>query len=346
MNNQERLFEAIGSAGPDLIARSERRSRSRWPGYCLAAAACLVLLLAASRFWSLRPDVSPPPVDQGPDSVPSPNYDSLLSPHGSKTGTLRLLSYAPQSQDEVVDFLIYVNEELFSLQEENGIYRIRNKNPLPEGFPTCGLDIVHMTKTTPEEAMREASKTFPIQYEYNSDGSPANCLPDSLAYRSGEGTDWDSEQAELWFVDDGHGGTFVLTSRYFLEAEEGMGTLFRDMVSSFRVISLDTPTPDWMRELYEAANQLFPALFANDLSSVSDFLLDGSEAEAYGEDVWADISIASVDYTLDSGQEPSSAAVSVKHRLNRVEGDSYSYLTMYLLRRENKWYLDWAGIEK
>ena len=45
MNDQERLFLAIGGAAPELVSRSERKRRSRRPGYCLAAAACLALVL-------------------------------------------------------------------------------------------------------------------------------------------------------------------------------------------------------------------------------------------------------------------------------------------------------------
>ena len=38
MNQQERLFQAIGEADPYLIARSEKQRRSRRPAYCFAAA--------------------------------------------------------------------------------------------------------------------------------------------------------------------------------------------------------------------------------------------------------------------------------------------------------------------
>ena len=147
-------------------------------------------------------------------------------------------------------------------------------------------------------------------------------------------------------MDDGQGGTFVLTARYFLEAEEGMGMRFRDMVSSFRVVSLSEPVPDWMRSLYEAADRLFPALLSNDLSGVSDLLEENAGADAYGENVWEYAAIASVDYTLDNDKDPASATVSVKHRLNLEEGESYNYLTMELTRRDGQWRLAWSGIEK
>ena len=358
MNNSERLFLAIGGAGPELVARSEGRRRSRWPGYCLAAAACLVLILSLRYVlpsWTeppiTPPDVQPPPVTdipdppEGQDQAPS-DRQLLLPEQGSEIGTLRLLSYAPQSQEDAVDFLIYVNEDQFSIREENGLYSIRSTSPLPENFPEFGLDILHLSGTAPDTAKADAEAAMNNRYEEMTSEEMAAALPGSLYLRVSAGTDWDSEQAELWFVDDGQGGTFVLTSRYFLEAEEGMGMRFRDMVSSFRVVSLNEVVPDWMRTLREAADRLFPALLSNDLSGVSDLLAEDVWVDTYGENVWKSLSVISVDYAPDSDQDPASAIVSVKYRLNLNEGESDSCLTMRLIRRNSQWLLAWSGIEK
>ena len=342
MNDQERLFIAIGGASPKLIARSDRR-RNRWLGYGFAAAACLALLMLGYLvpLWT-GPAVAPPV-----DSVQEPEQGSLHLPEqGSEIGALRLLRYAPQSQAEAVDFLIYVNEEQFSISEENGLYRIKSNDPLPEGFPDCGLDILHLSGTSPAAAKETAAEALNARYEEVFSEEETAVLPESLYLRASGGTDWDSEQAELWFVDDGQGGTFALTSRYFLEAEEGMGIRFRDMVSSFRVVPLNEAVPEWMRSLYETTDRLFPALLSNDLSSISDLLTEDAQADAYGEDVWDNLTVASVDYAPDNDREPVSATVSVKHWLNLEEGESCSYLTMELVRQDGQWRLRWSGIEK
>ena len=358
MNDQERLFLAIGGVDPELVARSERRRRSPWPGYCLAAAACLALVLTLGYvrpLWTKPPAVTPPdpPVTQDPDAGvaperPDPDPDGprlVLPEQGSEIGTLRLLSYAPESQ-ESVDFLIYVNEEQFHIREENGLYSIRSNNSLPEGFPECGLDIAHLAGTSPDEAIQSAAEFLGSRYTEIFQEDESAVFPQCLYLRASAGTDWDSEQVRLWFVSDGQGGTFVLASRYFLEAEEGLGMRFQDMVSSFRVVSLNEVVPDWMRSLYEAADRLFPALLSDDLSGVSDLLAEDAEPDAYGENVWEHLSVASVDYAPDNDKDPSSATVSVRHRLNLEEGESYNYLTMELIRRDGRWLLNWSGIEK
>jgi len=350
VKDQERLFLAIGGADPKLVARSERKSRSRRPGYSLAAAACLALALTAGYVFSLRtipPGVSGVTPELQDPQKPDPDVARLVLPErGREIGTLRLLSFSSQPQEEAVDFLIYVNEEQFSVREENGLYSIRNINSLPENFPELGLDILHLPSLAPDAARADAENALKERYAGVTTEEMAAALPGSLYLRASAGTDWDSEQAELWFVEDGQGGTFVLSARYFLEAEEGMGARFRDMVSSFRVVSRSEIVPEWMRSLYEAADRLFPALLSNDLSGISDLLAEGADPYAYGEDVWEHLSVASVDYAPDDDQDPSSATVSVKHRLNQEEGESYNYLTMELIRQEGQWLLAWSGIEK
>lgn len=339
MNHQERLFTAIGGADPYLVVRSEKQRRRRWPGYCLAAA-CLALVLTLGHFLPRQPE----PVLSNDPPVSTPIVEEPFVPlRSGEIGTLRLLSYAPQSQ-EAVNFLIYVNEEQFSICEDNGLYSIRSINPLPEDFPLCGLDILHLSDTSPTEARTAAAESLEAYYADVSQENEYAVLPGSLYLRASAGVDWNSEQAELWFVDDGQGGAFVLNARYFLEAEEGLGLCFRDMVSGFRAVPPDETVPGWMRELYEAADRLFPALFSNDLSGVSDLLAENADAEAYGRDVLADVTVASVDYAPDGSETPTSAVVSVKHRLNPEE--SFNYLTMELSRRDGKWMLDWSGIEK
>lgn len=344
MNDQVRIFEAIGGVDPCLVARSERR-RSRRPERCLAAAACLALMLILSYALPLRTepgqDIVPPPELPGSAGAEMP-----LPSQGGKTGTIRLLSCTPQSEEGAANFLIYVNGEQYGIYEDNGLYSIRSTNPLPDGFPPCGLDIFHFSAASPADARAAAAAALTEHYAEVFPEEETAVLPGSLYLRAGNGTDWAAEQIELWFVDDRQGGAFILSSRYFTEAEEGMGMRFRDMASSFRAVSLNESVPDWMRSLYETVERLFPALFANDLSGVSNLLAENAEPEAYGENVWANLTIASVDYAPDDDRDPTSAVVSVKHRLNLEEGESFNYLTMELLRQDGRWQLLWAGIEK
>ena len=108
MNNQERLFLAIGGADPELVARSERKRRSQWLPYGLAAAACLTLLLSLGYVLpSLTGPSAVPPDSRNPPAATLPNPPESQNPggkplslpeRGPEIGTLRLLRRSPRAK--------------------------------------------------------------------------------------------------------------------------------------------------------------------------------------------------------------------------------------------------------
>lgn len=142
------------------------------------------------------------------------------------------------------------------------------------------------------------------------------------------------------------GGVFVLSASCFVEATEGHGARFVDMMHSF-VPYIDGADYDgaeywidWQKNLLDAGERLAEAVFANDLSGVADLLADGAEVYGYGEDVSGDVSVASIDYSTGCDVTESGAVVSVKHRLGGEE--SYRFLTMELEIVDWQM-LDWRG---
>lgn len=175
--------------------------------------------------------------------------------------------------------------------------------------------------------------------------SEAEETESALFRTAGDGTAWDDAQAMVLCVDDGYGGSFVLTARYFTEAAEGHGVRFRDMMDTFTVVYEGfTTSPAWVGELQTVTDQLMKAIFSDQISTVPDLLAEDTAVYGYGEDVSGDISVAAIDYTPDDDQSPISAVVSVKHRISTE--DSYNYLTMELDYTGGQWLLRQAGIEK
>ncbi len=60
--------------------------------------------------------------------------------------------------------------------------------------------------------------------------------PKGLYLRAAEGTAGDCEVQEVYFVDNGLGGVFVITASYIVEATEGTGARFHSMIETFRVL--------------------------------------------------------------------------------------------------------------
>lgn len=61
-------------------------------------------------------------------------------------------------------------------------------------------------------------------------------LPQGLYLRADEGTAWDCEVKEVYFVDNGMGGVFVITASYIVDATEGTGVRFHSMIETFKVL--------------------------------------------------------------------------------------------------------------
>ena len=367
MNGKERLFRAIGGADAALLERSGRKPRSRaWAGWTAGLAAALGLAVLV---WALvpgspavPPDVPPEPSvreDPPPDSTPALPWDdpSFYQPLPSgEAGALHLLQFitvedwgiSPQVSPR---FSLYFNEERFALGQMGDTYVVQSREPAD--LPVrCRLEITYMRDTAAAEAAASVQSQLEGLYssvERQEEGAAALAASvpgcSAVLLRAGNGVEWDDEQREVWFVEDGEGGTFVFNSIYFLEAEEGFGVAFKDMAGTFRVMRGLEP---WAGELEDTVQRLFEAVFANDLSGVSGDLAPGAEVCGYGEDVSAFTIVAGVDYTIGQGEEPGedlTATASVKHRPMGGE-EGFSYLTMELVCTDGRWLAEWIGIEK
>ena len=145
----------------------------------------------------------------------------------------------------------------------------------------------------------------------------------------------------------------MCSASYFLEAEEGHGIRFLDMVRSFRVAEESGgDSLPWMSGAFDAAFRMLEAVMSDDLASVEDILAPDADVYGYGENVYGSVSAGSHiaispagDYDPDTAQGPPAALdVSVQFRLGGE--DAYSYLTMELIYQDDTWLVTWAGIEK
>lgn len=370
MRKEERLFAALSGVDEELLERSEKRrsGAGRWIAWGAALAACLVIVAAVGRGSapkSVTPDVTPP---QTAEDVPTfrldePSITPALPALPEEPQKLRCLQVAPQERD-IPEFTLWINEESYYACEQNGVYVIRPHNPpqVPgEELPECKMEIEYLPGDLADatETVRSRLKSLyrdVSEVDRESDSDMGIGWPSAAEYyfRGSNGTDWNSAQGEVWLLPcyDGDGeqsGAFVLCSSYFLEAEEGHGVRFRDMVWSFSAWSQPYP---WMDDLKDAALRLTKAVLSDDLSDVGDLLAPDAEVVGPEEDLYAYVSVSNIscDYTVWSGYEgyeeevPESAAVSVQFRLGGE--DSYSYLTMETIYQDGAWLAKWIGIEK
>ncbi len=174
-------------------------------------------------------------------------------------------------------FAIYVDTSSFELTEEEDCHIIRGKRTiytredairdnaallagLPEeeleqkikeivertqefydNFPVGEIRIMQKQKASVEDVAGEMREEMSEHYADVSDIMVSG-LPKGLYLRADEGTAWDCEVKEVYFVDNGLGGVFVITASYIVEATEGTGARFHSMIETFRVLELSDCT--------------------------------------------------------------------------------------------------------
>ena len=338
----ERLFLALGAADPALLERSGRRRRApamiKWT---LAAAACLTLFCAAA--WTLRQS-SPPP--DGPAADDSPPVTETLRLTGGDVGRLHLeaLHYGPSEGRK--EFLMYVNEERCTAAWTEGAYVIRPLTPPPAELPECSLTVSHRRLVSLEQAAAEAQAALVSEFSMVLDPEKEDGRVTLTAFDGTEsGAAWDAANACITLVDDQAGGVFTLTARFFTEAAEGLGRDFADMADTFQPVPEHIAVPPWLAALQETVDTLLPAVFSGNWTAEAERLLaEDAMVSGYPEDVSAMVSVSAVDISPDSGEAPSSATVSVRHRLSSEE--PYDYVTMELIWQEGAWRAVFIGLER
>lgn len=318
--------------------------------------ACVAIIFVTLNFFpkgTIEPDnVMAPDNVKEPDNVIPPSKtqipDNDVQHVMEESGDLHLvqLKYAPKSmQQDSSDFIMHINEEIYQSSEQDGVYIIQPVIPASSELPECSLKIFSAielsTTTVAESIIEELDKSF-----LNITDSSESTLINGLYLHADNGTEWNAEQLDIYIVDNLVGGSYVLVARYFTEATEGHGARFSDMIGTFEVVtdSEIKETPEYIFQLRSTINMLIPAIFSNQISNVNEILADNAQIYAYDKDVMDDVSIQSIDYTVDNYEVPSTAVVSIKHRLSTE--DSYNYVTVELFYKEKQWFVSFVSIEK
>ena len=136
------------------------------------------------------------------------------------------------------------NEMLAGLSEEEMEQKIQEivakTQEFYDNFPMDEIRITQKQEVSVEGAAEEMKEELLEHYANVSDIMGSE-LPKGLYLRADEGTAWDCEVKEVYFVDNGMGGVFVITASYIVEATEGTGVRFHSMIATFRVLQPSDP---------------------------------------------------------------------------------------------------------
>lgn len=382
MKPEERLLELIGNIPDEMldealdVKKAGGRGKKRWL-YGIAAAACIIVLFI--RFVPVGQVMAAQLKEQAERLLEElfPPKDISLQPEGMEEEVPHE-AYG-ELQNETVGFSIYVDEDSFETAKEEGCHVIRGKRivytredairdnaalfaGLPQeekeqkireiveerqafydDFPTGEIRITQRQEVSAEGAAGEMRNELLERYADVSD-IMASELPEGLYLRAAEGTAGDCEVKEVYFVDDGLGGVFVITASYIVEAEEGTGARFRSMIETFKVLE-----PSDSVQIERIANRFAKAYFAGDVDALKQYLTepyDWKVEVCQNADNADEVEILAIKGLSDIREQVVGdvCVISVEYREPEIT-DAYRYLTIELIKEETGWKIQFYGIE-
>ena len=237
----DKMMDALGKVKEEYIMESSpgrkqnKKPRHRW----IAAAAVLVAIFL---FFRTAPGAAALEiVKEGMASFIETLFPPKDIPVNVEGETEVIHQQAGGQEPEVQEdgtvaapgFAIYYDTERYTMEEENGVNYIRFVTD--NDLPPCEVEIKHLADCMPADVAEAARKEMAESWEHVSEVSSLE-TPVGLIFDFAAGMNWDSPCGAVYFVGDGRDGCFQITARYFIEAAEGHGARFSQMIQTFEVI--------------------------------------------------------------------------------------------------------------
>lgn len=138
---------------------------------------------------------------------------------------------------EGTDYVIYVDEDFYRYEKGNVSDVIVPKEPLGEIYPEVSMEIIELPYQTPEAAIKEWEEQINETYEVIMPPEKVMEPKEGWRLHAIAGTEWDSPVINIHVVSNEREGSFLFIQKYFLEASEGHGVRFNEMIKEFYIIT-------------------------------------------------------------------------------------------------------------
>lgn len=146
--------------------------------------------------------------------------------------------------NESLDFIIYVDEDSYKMEQTDDISRIVTKEPLGENYPDVYMEISQIIGE-PKEKIIESIKDDLLKeqmliYRQEEVTEPIEAFMIE-GFEKDEETDdirngWDTAVHKYYVVEVSEEHFFIIKQVYFQEAQEGHGVRFHYMLESFEIV--------------------------------------------------------------------------------------------------------------
>lgn len=186
----------------------------------LLAAGAAVLLLAACS----------PNEENGGQQTPA-------QPEETERPMTQEMTVSVEGQDETIEmelvnasnnlYSFYMDSERYTLESDGEKNVLRPKAQAPETYPDVFIEFAYLENDAMENALQQYAEEYSFPLEKQNDDFPAG----AAVYHGTAGSAPDSETATIRLLDV-QDGILAIRENYFLEAQEGHGARFHQMLET------------------------------------------------------------------------------------------------------------------
>ena len=209
----------------------------------------------------------------------------------------------------------------------------------PDDLPVSELKIEFLPGLLPNAAMEQSRKEMALTSIHQDQETGR------YSFRIDQDTDWNSVVKEVTIVGAGSCGSFRLTSQYFVEATEGWGSNFAQIVAGFTCPLSESPNPEAEKVIMDFAEGYFSG---NRITMLANYYGDSQDLQdVYTQDASRVriVSLQGLDGLEDWIEKDGFAHVSLAF-LETEQDDSYSYLSMEVMKTQAGYRVTFYGLEK
>jgi len=133
-------------------------------------------------------------------------------------------------------YIIYIDEKLYSMKTVEGKDIITPKVKA-ENLPQVFMEIQQVEGKTPEALAAEKVKALKENYKRVENMGKVNEPISGILIYANSGSKWNDIVEKYYFVDNTKGGTIIIKQQYFVEASEGHGSRFDNMLKEFKIVN-------------------------------------------------------------------------------------------------------------
>lgn len=145
--------------------------------------------------------------------------------------------------NETLDYVIYIDEDRYKMEELTEVDRIVTKEPLGENFPDVYMEISQVNGQSKEMLLQEIKDRLAEQMIITNEGDVTEPVKATVieSIEKDESTQdirpgWDTVIEKYYLIEVNDEQFFVIKQAYFQEAAEGHGARFYHMLESFEVV--------------------------------------------------------------------------------------------------------------